>query len=165
MTDAEYLVQAYLLARDQSPDPRTQNAALLVEPGGDVVCQAVNKFPPGVVVSADRWERPLKYEYVECAERNSIYECARLGIKTSDLVMYAAWASCANCARAIIQAGIKLLVTHRPADADNGTWGDIIARADGMMREAGVELRFVTERLFTHDDEFFVRRNGKAMKP
>ncbi len=164
-TDEQLLMRAYVLAREMSHDPSTQNGALLVDSTGKIVASGANTFPAGVAMSDERWTRPLKYEFVEHAERNAIYDAARMGVRTKGLLMYCAWAACPDCARAIIQAGISVLVTHRPQSGDNGTWGDGIARADAMMREAGVILRFIDKKLTRDGDVFSVRRNGQLMTP
>jgi dCMP deaminase len=122
-----------------SPDPSTQNAALLVDKS--IVLKAVNEFPVGVEYTEERWERPLKYKIIEHAERNVIFKAARQGIATEGLTMVAPWAACSNCARAIIQAGIKRLVRHKEAgDRSPEFWAQEIEIADQMLKEAGVEV-------------------------
>ena len=123
-----------------SPDPSTQNSAVLVLANGDAIPEtlSVNCFPKGVVESENRWKRPAKYEYVEHAERNAIYAAARQGISTYGLTLLSPWASCTDCARAIIQAGITRLVRY--ISIDHLHWGDSVLVADKMMTEAGVEI-------------------------
>jgi dCMP deaminase len=55
-----------------------------------------------------RWGRPQKYSYVEHAERNSVYNAARHGIRLQGARAYLNWSPhpCADCTRALIQAGI-----------------------------------------------------------
>lgn len=114
MNDLVYMKMAYQYGSEHATDPSTQNGCVLVRPDiQEVVSYGANHFPEGVESSDARWERPLKYAYVEHAERNAIYSAARRGIKTKGLHMYCYWAACADCARAIIQAGITRLVTHK----------------------------------------------------
>lgn len=54
-----------------------------------------------------RWVRPLKYQYVEHAERNAIYNAARVGTPTLGCSAFVSLAPCVGCARALVQAGIK----------------------------------------------------------
>ena len=126
-----------------SPDPSTQNAAVLCQPNGRYIWPtlSINQFPRGVVSNATRWERPLKYSIVEHAERNAIYAAARLGIATEGLTMVCPWAACADCARAIIQAGIRRLVVHTPDEVPAADHWDIsINTAMTMLDEAGVTV-------------------------
>ena len=129
-----------------SPDPSTQNAAVLCHPDGRYIwaTRSRNEFPSGVVSTAARWERPMKYSLVEHAERNSIYTAARLGIATDGLTMVCPWAACADCARGIIQAGIRRLVTHSPEDVPRSDHWDIsIDTAMTMLDEAGVTVEYI----------------------
>lgn len=144
--DLKWLRYAYRFAAENSTDPSTQNGAVLVGYDRDMaLMEAANCFPEGVS-DADpaRWERPLKYSYVEHAERNLIYRCAKYGIITQGLIMYVPWYACAECARAIIQAGIKEVVGHKAMlEKNSERWKDSIALAHGMLDEAGVKHRAV----------------------
>jgi dCMP deaminase len=147
----------------QSPDPSTQNAAFLVSPTGNVHLNTleVNRFPNGVDESAERWERPTKYAYVEHAERNAIYRAAGRGICTNGLTMVAVWAACADCARAIIQAGIVHLIRYYSTD-DHALWDESIARADEMMAEARVRITTLTAPIEGCEP---ILRNGELWLP
>ncbi len=147
-----------------SPDQSSQIAAILVsEVGSPIWCTlSVNEFPTGVGYSDERWERPGKYSWIEHGERNAIYAAARAGIQTEGLTMVAAWAACADCARAIIQSGISKLVTHIPEGADHDRWVASIAVAMTMLSEAGVEVVNVTGQL---GDCPLVLRDGKLFQP
>ncbi len=124
-----------------SRDPSTQNGALLVDDEGTVLVHDINRFPQHIAESDKRWERPLKYKFIEHAERNVCYAAAREGIATKGLTMVCPWAACADCARAIIQSGIKCLVTHKQAhDKTPEQWKEEIAIALSMLEEAGVEV-------------------------
>lgn len=139
--DPEFLGDVMTLAvaaAGKSPDPSTQNAAVLVNPwrGVAVKTLSVNRFPDGVQENPDRWERPTKYAYVEHAERNAIYAAARHGIATEKMLLVAVWAACTDCARAIIQAGISTLVRYHATS--HAHWHESTKIADEMLAEAGV---------------------------
>ncbi len=134
------LKMAYEKAKE-SEDPSTQNAALLVSDGGRVLVADTNRFPEGVITNKERWERPLKYKFIEHAERNVCYISAKQGIKTEGLTMVCPWAACSDCARAIIQSGIIRLVTHQQAhERSPEFWAKEIEIAFAMLKEAGVEI-------------------------
>ncbi len=123
-----------------SHDPSTQNAALLVNDAGESRLIDVNRFPNGVR-ETERWERPLKYKIIEHAERNVLYQAARSGLQTVGLTMVCPWAACGDCARAIIQCGLKKLVTHKQAhEKSPDFWRQEIEIAFVMLQEAGVEV-------------------------
>jgi dCMP deaminase len=147
-----------------SPDPTTQNGALLVS--GTTALPTTfscNDFPTGVDYSLARWSRPLKYDFVEHAERNAIYAAARQGISTLGLTLVCYRAACADCARAIIQAGIARLVTVTPDQKiTNPRWTSSILSASSMLQEAGIEVIYLDGPL---GEVSPIRRNGSLIDP
>ncbi len=157
-----YLRRAYEHAARCSTDPSTQNAALLIERNGNVPLRESNHFPRGVGETPERWQRPLKYSFVEHAERNVIYAAARMGVRTDGLGMYCPWFACDACARAIVQAGIAWVVGH---DAElhklRPDWRESIAVAEAILKEGGVE----TLRIPGGFDAVKIRFDGKLVTP
>lgn len=137
-----YLLRCAYKIAAQSHDPSTQNGALIVDTDTlSLLSSGCNNFPIGVEESPERWERPAKYQYVEHAERRSIYRAALSGKETMRQTMVCPWAACADCARGIICAGVTKLVRHKDAsDRSPDWWVDSIAVADTMLHEAGVEI-------------------------
>lgn len=151
--DIKYLKMAFENARDHGTDPSTQNGAVIVDLDSDlggewIVGEGANHFPKGVQENAKRWERPLKYQFVEHAERNAVFSAARSGNKLDGATMYCPWYACADCARAIIQAGIKEVVGHQKCfDLTPAHWQESIANAFLMFEEAGVKTRKITDHM------------------
>lgn len=159
MNDLFYLKQAYLEAKSNSTDPSTQNGAILVDGmSGEIISYGSNHFPFGVKESPERWERPAKYAWVEHAERNSIFAAARQGTSTKGLIMYCPWFACTDCARAIIQAGIRKVIGHDTSVHLSGSqsWKDSIAIAYQMFDEAGVRYKHIPGEM-----GLTIRFNGK----
>jgi deoxycytidylate deaminase len=136
----DYLLMAYQYARTHSDDISTHNGAVLVdEDRGVVLMLGANRLPRGVRNTPDRHERPKKYAFMEHAERNVILACARRGIKTEGTTLYVPWFSCADCARAIIGAGIRKVVGHKQMfDKTPERWRESIADGNAMLDEAGI---------------------------
>jgi dCMP deaminase len=125
----------------KSTNISTQNAAILIDDNQNIILSETNSFPLGVDETEERQrDKNKRYKYSVHAERNVIYSAARLGIKTKGLTMVCPWATCSDCAQAIIQAGIKKLVTHKQAFDRSGHWQEDIEFAFAMLREAGVEI-------------------------
>lgn len=64
------------------------------------------------------------------------------GISLKGCVLYATHAPCTDCARAIIQAGIKMVITNKIIIDENspkGTWRDKLEYSAQMFKEAGIE--------------------------
>jgi dCMP deaminase len=157
---------AYRIAENLSTDPSTQNGAILVNPHtGFIVSHGANHFPRCVKETPERWERPLKYSYVEHAERNCIYLAAQMGVPTNGIIMYCPWFACADCARAIIQAGIAEVVGHDyNQDGSVGSssrWTDSVEIGDQMLTEAGVKFRRLPGKI----GGVKIRFNGGILEP
>src|SRR5260370_34651295 len=84
---------------------------VIVGPDNEVRSTGFNGFPRGVNDEVEsRHERPAKYKWTEHAERNAIYNAARVGIPIEGCRIYLPWFPCMECARAIIQTGIVELI-------------------------------------------------------
>ena len=144
----ELLRQAYVEAT-KSPDPSTQNGALVVSRIGDnvVILGAYhNRFPHGVISSDERWnDRALKYKLVHHAERSTLGTARRAhNVPHFDgLTMVCPWAACTECAQEIIDEGIRTLIIHKQAHdrtPPESVWSADIVIAHMMLREAGVSI-------------------------
>lgn len=111
-TIANLLAYAYNLAPN-SPDPSTKNAALIVNRDGQIVTQAVNQLPKGIVVTERIHDRSYKYPRITHAEEGAVLNLARLGIRGEGLFMVCPWACCSECAKDIINGGIAALYNHQ----------------------------------------------------
>ena len=151
--------QALALA-SHSPDPNTQNAAILASDDGEFLAFEVNEFPWLVAQTDERWERPTKYFYVEHAERNVLYSALRNGVPTKGNTIVCPWAACADCARGIIQSGIATLI--RLPSVNHGHWEESCRIADEMFAEAGVKVIELTEPL---GEVTPIRRDNQLWKP
>lgn len=147
MTDLDYLRVAFQTGVVNSDDPHTQNGAVLV-PRHDGAVQAANRVPRELARTPARLERPAKYQFMEHAERRVIYTAARSGVETLDATLYCVWFACPDCARAIIQAGIREVVGHvLPRSRTPARWIDQVVAGEAMLREAGVGMRWLAGRV------------------
>lgn len=128
-----------------SKDKNTKTGAVITDDNHRILSVGYNGFPSGCNDDiAERYERPAKYFYTEHAERNAIFNAAKNGVRLKDSVMYIMWFPCADCARGIIQSGIKKVVCYKP-DYTIPKWGESFKIAHEMLDEAGIELVFVDE--------------------
>lgn len=137
--ELDYLRMAYEQASNWSNDPRTQNGAILVK-DGNIIGVGVNKFPNNVKITNERLERPKKYMYMEHAERNAIYDAARYGFSVIDSTLYCPWYCCSDCARGLVQAGVKRVIGHKQVFEayGDGAWTDSINAGNDILDEGGV---------------------------
>ena len=142
--DKKYLRLALHIA-GWSKDPSTKVGAIIVGDTNQVNSMGFNGPPRGVDDDVpERWERPLKYKICEHAERNAIYNSARMGAVTMGGTMYmtsfpAKFGPCDDCCRAIIQAGICRIVTEPPS-GDIERWKESFRVGREMLLEAGIEI-------------------------
>ena len=95
----------------KSKDPSYKVGCVIVGEDNEIKSTGFNGFPSGVQDSMEfvprRYERPEKYVWTEHAERNAIYLASRNGVSLKNCKIYVNWMPCAECARAIIQSGIR----------------------------------------------------------
>jgi dCMP deaminase len=128
-----------------SKDTSTQVGAVIVDNENTILSVGYNGFPRGVDDSIEeRFERPQKYMYTEHAERNAIYNAVRNGLQLKGAKIYIPWCSCSDCARAIIQSGIKTVVMREP-DYDVPKWGEHFKIAIEMYNESGVKVIYYND--------------------
>ena len=144
--DELFIIQAQVIAQ-KSKDPSTKVGCVIVGDDNAILSMGFNGFPRGVdEKSKARWKRPEKYHWVEHAERNAIYNAARNGINLNGARVYLNYEPkpCADCTRALIQAGIKEIIgPNRPFDGKGAGKHYSIDHADIMLKEAGVGQRTV----------------------
>ena len=137
--DKRYLALAKEVA-SWSKDPSTQVGAVTVGNKKEVLSQGFNGFPRGIVDSEDRYNnRETKYKYVVHAEVNAIYNATYSGVSLDGAVLYVyGLPICSECAKGIIQVGIKKVIIEKSKELDN--WNESVALSQEMFDEAGVEL-------------------------
>jgi dCMP deaminase len=108
-----WFLQGVYWVASKSKDPKTKIGALIVK-DKRIVSTGYNGIPSGVIDTIERRsERPEKYKWYEHAERNAIFAAAKYGIPTEGSTLYTNALPCADCARGIIQSGIKEIYIHR----------------------------------------------------
>ena len=121
-----------------SKDPSTQVGAVIFDDKRRFVSAGYNGFPRGVEDKAGRLEnREVKYRLTQHAERNAI------AFSTGDVeggTIVVTHPPCAQCAGAIIQAGIKHVCYPKPSEAMLKRWGEDFDWARIMFKEAGVKV-------------------------
>lgn len=129
-----------------SRDPSTKVGAVVVGDHGQLLSQGYNGFPRGVGDSAARYKnRDVKYKLVVHAEMNAIYNAGLNGISLDGATLYVYGCPiCNECAKGIIQVGIKKVVSLRPKDLKSlDRWTQSIKDAKAMFTEA--EVMYLTD--------------------
>ena len=140
-----YLNLAHYISK-WSRDPNRKCGAVIV--GQDNIEKAIgyNGLPNNVDLNDSntkkRYEKPQKYMWVEHAERNAIYTAGRNGVSLDGCKMYVTYFPCCDCARAIIQSGIKEVYSPKP-DWRHHKWGESWKVSKQMFNECGVKIKFI----------------------
>ncbi len=139
--DAYFMSMAHLSAK-RSKDPNTQVGACIVNKDKRVVGLGYNGFPRGCDDDQYPWQREgdflnTKYPFVVHAELNAILNSIQ---NLEGCTIYVSLFPCNECAKAIIQSGIRCVVYE--SDKYAGTQTNIASKQ--MFRDAGVELVHLT---------------------
>jgi len=128
----------------KSKDKYTQIGAVIVGKDNEIVSTGYNSFPRGIDDDVDsRQERPEKYYWMMHAEQNSVVNAARIGVSTKGCVMYLTCGiPCADCTKAIINAGITEIYCEDTDDPIGSNWTEHTKRSSIMFKEAGIKINF-----------------------
>ena len=137
--DNRYLALAKEVAT-WSKDPSTQVGAVTVGAKKEVLSQGFNGFPRGIKDTPERYNhRETKYKFVVHAEMNAIYNATYSGTSLDGATLYTyGLPICSECAKGIIQVGIKKVVIEKSKELDN--WNESLRLSREMFVEAGVKL-------------------------
>ena len=111
----EYFMGVALLSGRRSKDPSTQVGACIVSQDNKILSMGYNGFPKGCSDDEFPWEREndndrnlTKYPFVTHSELNAILNYRGGSLEGTKL--YVSLFPCNECAKAIIQAGIRTVV-------------------------------------------------------
>ncbi|MBR0486002.1 MAG: dCMP deaminase family protein [Oscillospiraceae bacterium] len=134
-----YFMGIAMLSAQRSKDNNTQVGACIVNKEKKIVSVGYNGMPTGCNDDDMPWEREgsfldTKYPFVCHAELNAILNSASVSLKGCTL--YVTLFPCNECAKAIIQSGIKKVIYAENKYADS----DATKASEMMFRMTGVEL-------------------------
>ena len=126
-----------------SEDRDFKVGCVIVAPGShEVRAMGYNGLPRGVLAEDNsRFERASgeKFNWLEHAERNAIYNAARSGTLVEGCIAYVNRFPCADCGRALIQSGISTVVAPPIPEAD-GALDYSFQVSRQMLEEANVKV-------------------------
>ena len=121
----EYFMGVAMLSAMRSKDPNTQVGACIVSPDNKILSMGYNGFPIGCSDDEFPWVRESedpydnKYFYSAHSELNAILNYR--GGSLDGCKLYVTLFPCNECAKAIIQAGIKSLIYADDKYADTSS--------------------------------------------
>ena len=135
----EYFMGIAMLAARRSKDPNTQVGACIVSRDNIIISTGYNGMPKGCSDDIFPWERSgeveteTKYPYVVHAELNAILNANGRDLRDSRI--YVALFPCNECAKAIIQSGVKEVLYLSDKYADTA----VTKASKRMLDAAGVK--------------------------
>lgn len=144
-TDTKWDTRYISLAREISSwsrDPSRKIGAVAISPKGQVLATGYNGFPRGIEDSQERYnDRKIKYSYVVHAEMNCIYNATYNGVSLDGSSLYV-WGLpiCSECAKGIIQVGIKKVVWDTDQNEIPDIWNESLKLTESMFNECGIHL-------------------------
>jgi dCMP deaminase len=145
MNWTEYFLNIAEQVKLKSKDESTQIGAVIVGEDNEVLSTGYNSFPRGMDDSKqERQERPEKYFWFEHAERNAIYNAARVGTALKNSTIYlTSGVPCMDCARGIVNSGIKVVWCKRVCTTKNKEkWEESQLKSIQLLNECGVQVMF-----------------------
>lgn len=141
----KYLELADGIAEIFSKDSSTKVGAIILGPDNEVRSLGYNGAPRGCAADEDARgvERPEKYFWFSHAELNAITNAARVGTPLAGTTLVVTHPPCMDCARAIVQAGIKQVFCMYPTDEFQDRWIEHIKRTERLFEECNVEYEWV----------------------
>ena len=135
----EYFMGVAMISGLRSKDPNTQVGACIVNEDKKIIGVGYNGFPIGCSDEKFPWGKEgdfleTKYPYVCHAELNAILNSVKT---TKNCVIYVGLFPCHECAKSIIQSGIREIIYM--SDKYNGTDSDIASKR--MLDASGVKYR------------------------
>ena len=136
----EYFMGIALLSAERSKDPNTSVGACIVSNENKILTVGYNGMPIGCSDDEFPWEREgddynTKYFYVCHAEMNAILNYTGSNIKDSKL--YVTLFPCNECAKALIQKGVREVIYLSDKYADTAS----TLASKRMLSAAGVICR------------------------
>lgn len=142
--DTRYLALAQHISL-WSKDPSRKIGAVAVGSKGQVLAQGYNGFPRGISDDESMYNNKVtKYQRVVHAEMNCIYNATYNGTSLDNSTLYIhGLPVCSECAKGIIQVGIKRVVTKEIDDTMPERWVDSTQLTKKMFEEAGIVYDFL----------------------
>ena len=149
----EYFLGLLPVIAAKSKDRETKVGCIIVNSDNSIVSTGYNSLVRGLDdTKVHRLNRPDKYTWIEHADRNAIYNAARIGVSTKGCKTYLPFYPCVDCARGIVSAGINEVVVGsstfsarlRDMQEAGRTYETIRDNqiVEEMFDECGVKLRF-----------------------
>jgi len=141
----EYFMGIAVLSAKRSKDPQTQVGACIVNRDKKIMGIGYNGFPIGIEDKEFPWDSTgdyldTKYAYVVHAEVNAVLNSTS---SLKDCTLYVTLFPCNECAKIIIQSGIKEVIFQEDKYADS----ELVLASKKMFEAAKIKYRQIEEKI------------------
>jgi dCMP deaminase len=125
----------------------TKIGAVIVDDNKRILSQGYNGFPRGIEDHPSRLDnREEKLKYIVHAEMNCIYNACHSGVSLNGATLYVSGLpTCSDCAKGVIQSGIKRAVMKFDFELLRGPWGKSWMTSQQMFSEANVQYEILND--------------------
>lgn len=133
----------------RSLDASTKCGCVVTDHEGAILSTGYNGPLRGEIDENIPMTRPEKYDLMEHAERNSLYNAAKKGVSLNKSIFYVTGLPCIDCMRGIIQVG-AIKVIYGPLTAVMMAEPEYLKRFERLVMNVNIDIN-----RFSYDDSLF----------
>lgn len=140
----KYFFNIAKVVASQSKDPSKKVGAVLVDEDKQIISCGFNGFPSGYPEPDERYlNKSFKLSRVCHAEMNAVMSAVKRGVSTNNSSIFVTpLFTCSNCAKHLIQAGVKNVYCYIPADIEiSDKWWEDFAVSKELYDCCGVNYK------------------------
>jgi tRNA(Arg) A34 adenosine deaminase TadA len=167
--DVKHMRDAYIYAKGNSHNPKTQTGAKLVLPNG-ISFFGANMFAEGIPYDETKIHPPEVYDWLPHAEKTAISRANNKGLNhlLREGVLYTYWDPCSGCSQDITLYNLNEVILHKELNEFNAKiqdrpWGQDAALE--MLEIKGIKYRYIEGKLFKPEEDFYINFRGHKFSP
>ena len=135
----EFMLETARRFSSFSKDPSTKVGAIAVDENFRVLSIGYNGLPSKFPDNYESLSREEKNLITIHAEVNCILNAAKNGVSLQNSTMFISEPPCSNCAAALINAGVKKIVTPEGTTLSQTFWGKSLELSKKILETCNVE--------------------------
>ena len=151
----QLMILAKTYSNMMSDDPDTRVGAVFVDKNLQILSIGCNHSPYSLKLNIksnmnkNKFIKPMKYDWVEHAERNAIFNALNNGVSLHGSICITTLVPCTECTRAIISSGISHVYTFMPNTKDSRWAQQFNSTSKLLLDRANIPYEFIN---ITMDD-------------
>lgn len=143
------MILAKIYANMMSDDPDTTVGAIFVNRNLQILSIGCNHSPYSMGLNIttnnnkNKFIRPTKYNWIEHAERNAIFNALNNGVSLDGSICITTLVPCIECTKAIISSGVSKVYTFKPNDIDSKWLQQFNSTSKLLFDRANIAYEFI----------------------